>query len=86
MKWAFTTHIWYRSEKWALEGNPPCMSFNTDTIPAHCSCERICPPMKWWDFMLMFGLRQRMKLAPVAFSLVIRSFSWVWGASRRADG
>ena len=38
----------------------------------------------------MLGLRQRMKLAPVAFSLVIRSFSWVWvltgQTSRQADG
>jgi len=33
-------------------------------IPAHWSCDRICPPSKRWSTIFTFGLIQRIKFVP----------------------
>eukprot|EP00041_Stephanoeca_diplocostata_P021481 m.501213 g.501213 ORF g.501213 m.501213 type:complete len:749 (+) comp21837_c1_seq12:65-2311(+) len=49
----------YRSLNRVRDGYPPCIRSSTETIPAHCSCDRIISAVNTFDFINEFGLTQR---------------------------
>ncbi len=54
------------------ERKPLCMRFSTDTMPAHCSWDRISPPLNSLGCIFWLGLMQRMKDEGVQWSLSMR--------------